>query len=318
MAIQPDDITVATPVAETNVKDEKDVMSITAPADFLEDTKTASTETKVENKAPLDESPEVDEPSRNDVKIESNEEWTDEDQKHLSDRAQKRIRDLNEKAKKADELEAELSQLRSNSQKERFTGTYDNAIKQPLFTPKNQEQIDDSSMEAEPSFNTTGLPWDTTPEQEYEEKVLSPEEYQRDVMSSADILVQARIAQYEKSNEIKSDLAQMERKYPELNPDSPEYSENVSKRLATLFDTQLRTNPNARLSTFVDSIMTLREDKAKESEQKAKASLSARTLEQKSEEALTPHEIEAEPEKPFETLSIEEKEAYLKKVGQWN
>lgn len=318
MAIQPDDITVATPVAETNVKPSDEVMSITAPAEFLEDTKTASTETKVENKAPLDESTETDESSRNDVKTTSDDEWTDEDQKHLSDRAQKRIRDLNEKAKKADELEVELSQIRSNSQKERFTGTYDNAIKQPLFAPKNQEQIDDSSMEAQPSFDNSRLPWDTTPEQEYEEKVLTPEEYQRDVMSSADILVQARIAQYEKSNEIKSDLTQMERKYPELNPDSPEYSDNVSKRLAALFDTQLRTNPNARLSTFVDSIMTLREDKAKESEKKAKASLSARTLEQKSEEALTPHEIEAEPEKPFETLTIEDKEAYLKKVGQWN
>lgn len=318
MATQKDDIKVETPVAETNVKPEKEVMSITAPPEFLEDTKTASTETKVETKAPLDENPTEDEPSRKDVKSVSTDEWTDEDQKHLSDRAQKRIRDLNEKARRAEELELELKTLRGDSQKERFTENYDSAIKQPLFSRNNAEQVEPSFGEITPQTDTSRLPWDTTPqEQEFEEKVLSPEDYQRDVMSSADILVQARLAQYQKSLEIKSDLEKMEQKYPELNPDSSDYSDNVSKKLASLFDTQLRTNPQAKLANFIDSIMTLREDKAKESVKKAQASLSARTLEQKSEEAISPHEIESEPEKPFETLSIEEKEAYLKEKGLW-
>lgn len=319
MATQTDEIKVETPVGEGNKKPEAELMSMTVPTEFLEK-ETPTTETKVENKAPLDESSEEDESSRKDVKITSNEEWTDEDQKHLSDRAQKRIRDLNEKAKKAEELETEVKILRGSKQKEMFLNPYDNAIKQPLWEPKNAKEDNKTSIgELKPQSENPSIPWDINPQEpQYEEKVLSPEEYQRDVLSTADIIVQARLGQYQKSVEIQKDLEKMEQKYEELNPDSPEYSEDISKKLANLFEGQLKANPNAKLSTFVDSIMSLREEKAIDSEKKAKASLSARTLDQKAEEAITPHEIEPEVEKPYETLSIESKEAYLKEKGLWN
>lgn len=323
MAIQTDlNNQAISPVGDEALKPESEVMTMNVPPEMMEESVTPSTETKVEDKAPLEESLKEDEPSREDVKPVSDDEWTEEDQRHLSDRAQKRIRDLNEKANKAAELELELKKFRGESQKERFTGSYDQAIKQPLFTPANppEDVVEDSSLgEQTPQTEASHLPWDLPPqEQQYEEKVLSPEEYQRDVLASADILVQARIAQMQKSAEIKSDLTRMEAKYPELNPDSSDYSEAISTKLANLFETQLRTNPKANLANFIDSIMTLREDKGKESEKKAKESLTARTIEQKAEEAITPHEIEAEPEKPYETLSIEEKESYLKDKGLWN
>jgi len=313
MAIQKDlNKPVETPNGE--VKPESEVMTMNVPAEMMEETPS----TEVENKAPLDEDSKVDEPSREDVKTVSNEEWTDEDQKHLSQRAQNRIRDLNEKAKKADELAEEIKSLRSSKQKERFTGSYEEAIKQPLFDPafpKNSPSLG----EMKPQGDTTQLPWDINPqENNFEEKVLTPEEYQKDVYSTADILVQARLAQYQKQVEIQKDLEKIEVKYPELNPDSEDYSNEVSTKIAELFEVQLKSNPNAKLATFVDSIMSLRESKSKEVEKKVQESFSVRTLEQKAEEAITPHEIEPTPEKPYEKMTIEEKESYLKDKGLWN
>lgn len=315
MAPQPEDIkTVETPVGEE--KPESEVMSMQVSPELLRQTETPSAETKAENKVPLEVDLEEDEPSRQDVKTTASNEWTDEDQKHLSERAQKRIRDLNEKAKKAEELESELQMLR-DSQRNMFVGPYDNAAKQPLFTPSANLDIT-SFGDNKPQSDTSRLPWDTTPQETFEEKVLTPEEYQRDVMSAADIMVQARLAQYKKTVEIESDLKRMEQKYSELNVDSPEYSEDLSKKLASLFETQLRVNPNARLAEFVDNIMSLREEKAQTQAKKAQSQFSARTLEQKSEEALTPHEVEPEPEKPFESLSLDEKEQFLKEKGLWD
>jgi len=323
MATQDDINTMATSVGEGNIKPDEEVMSMTVPPEFLNDstpsteTKSPEKEIKVENKTTSEEYSKEDDSSRNDVKEVSTEEWTEEDQRHLSDRAQKRIRDLNDKAKKAEEMETELKMLREEKQNERFAKTYED-IKKPVTTPKfdlnSYPSFGDILPQIE-SLNQTGSQDDS---QNFEERVLTPEEYQQDVFKAASLVVEQKISEYQKGLEIKEDLKSMEYKYPELNPSSNEYSDTLSRKLGKLFESQLMSNPNAKLGDFVDSIMTMREEKAQNIAKKIQSNISARTIEQKAEEAISPHELDPTPEQPYEELSLDEKEAYLKEKGLWD
>jgi hypothetical protein len=328
MATPTDDIKQdVTTSVETSVGEEKpdsEVMSMDIPAEFLEQAKTPSTETKtpekeekVETKTPTEENSEEDESSREDVKQVSDNEWTDEDQKHLSDRAQKRIRELNEKAKKAEELETELQMLREEKQNELFAKTLD-SIQKPVTPPKFDLNAYPSFGEILPQIENLNQMGNQDDSQNFEERVLTPEEYQQDVYKAASLVVEQKISEYQKGLEIQEDLKSMESKYPELNPKSSEYSDSLSRKLGSLFDAQLKASPNAKLGEFIDSIMNLREEKAKIMAKKVESTISARTIEQKAEEAISPHEVEPEQEKPFEELSLDEKEEYLKGKGLWD
>lgn len=305
MATQPNVDTVEIPTGERKEKPESEVMSMDVPAEFLENETSASE--NEEKKPSSKEDIKSEEPSSDDVKTSPDEDLSEEDQRRLSERTQKRIRDLNEKAKLADQLREENEQLRSK-QEEKFVKQYEDTVNQNLF---GDNPFENPSF-GEQTPNTSRLPWDT-PQQQPEEKVITMEEYQRNVLSTADIIVQARIAQLNKSNEIKSDLEKVESKYSELNPDSDEYSEDISNKISDLYKNQLKADPNVRLSKFVDNIMSLR----KKSEEKGRDMATNKMVEQKAEEAISAHEIEPEPDKPFEKMSLDEKEKYLKEKGLW-
>lgn len=234
------------------------------------------------------------------------------EKKQLSEKAQKRYRTLNKRAKDAEqkalELEEEVGKLRE-AQEERFiSGT-----KPSRFGAGVQSQPMAGSQAQPGKESTSGkIPWqeETPPAQE---RIITEEDYKRDVIGLADNIVRVRLNQYEKSNLIKNDLKDVEGKYSELNPNSVDYSEDMSKKLSELFEVQLRANPNVRLKAFVNDIMTLR----KSGEEKGKAEVTARIVEQKAEEAVTPSEIAPSPETPFEDMGLEEKEKYMKEHGLW-
>ena len=142
---------------------------------------------------------------------------------------------------------------------------------------------------------------------------ITEEDYKREVIQTADYIVRARLGQYEKSNQIKTDLTDVESKYTELNPDSPDYSEEMSDKLSKLFKVQLQSDPNVRLKAFVNDIMSLR----KGGEEKGKSEVTAKVVEQKAEEAVTPSEVAPTEETPFEEMELKEKERYMKEHGLW-
>lgn len=266
-----------------------------------------------EEKPSTEEVIEVSEAPEKVEKLAETEELTEEEKKQLSEKAQKRYRKLDKKAKdaeqKAAELEKEIEKLRE-TQEQRFTI----GIKPPQFEAGKQPltTADSRTQPASQDRPTGQLPWaEKTPPQE--ERVITEDDYKRDVIGLADYIVRARLDQHDKANRIKSDLKDMESKYSELNPDSPDYSVEMSEKLSELFETQVRVNPDARLKTFVNDIMSLR----KSGEEKGKAEVTAKLVEQKAEEAVTPSEVAPPPDESFEDMTLEEKEKYMKEHGLW-
>lgn len=271
---------------ESFVETQEEETSVPEPS--TEESQTASEE---DSEAP--ETPEKAE------ELSGEEELTEEEKKRLSVKAQKRFSELSKKAKRVDELEKEVEASRQQQENE--------------FTADIKSATEAVSQSQAPGR----LPWEADLEKG-EPVELSPDDYKRDVLTTADSLVQTRLAQARrldaKENEIKSDLNTIQQKYEILNPDSSKYDEGLSSKMADLFQVQLRANPNVKLSDFVDTVMEVRQAGKKEGEDE----VSAKLVEQKSEEALSPSEPEVESlQKPFESMSLDEKEKYLKDHGLW-
>lgn len=168
-----------------------------------------------------------------------------------------------------------------------------------------------------PNLQTPGLPWDQ------ENSEVTPEDYQRDVVQTANQIVQAQVANVEfrlrKEQEIKEDYNEIEHKYEELNPESSNYNEELSNKIADLYKTQLKADKKVRLNKFVGEIMSIRH----EGQERGQQQVTARLVEQKAEEAVTSSpETSGESSLDVNALfkdpsRIEEQEAYLKKHGQW-
>ena len=278
------DVKVETPTEEKPVE---------TPAE-----ETPVSEASTEKETVSKEVPEAPETPEKAEKPSEAEELTEEERKKLSVKAQRRYTDLSKKAKRADELEKEVGALRQ--QQDTFMAG---------LGPK---------VPTEPTYQAPPkLPWETeaeaggTPE-------ISPEDYKRDVLTTSDWLVQTRIAQARRLDAreagIKEDLRQIQETHEELNPKSDKYDEELSKKLAGLFNQQLRANPDARLQDFIGTVMSVRQG----GEDKGKQETTAKLATQKAEEALTPSEAEVEDiQKPFEEMDLQEQEKYLKDHGLW-
>lgn len=292
---------VATPEVETSSTEEVTTAKTSESEASTDKSKTTTEEVK-----------EVTETPEKAQKLSETEELTEEEKKRLSEKAQKRYRQLDERAKgaeqKAEKLEQEVEKLRVE-QENRFVGdvnpSYLKGTNQPTPTAVSQEK----PGETQPAK----LPWDSTAPVPGEERVITEDDYRRDVVQTADSIVKTRIMQFEKSNQIKGDLAKVESKYPVLNPDSSDYSEELSVKLSKLFEAQLRANSGTKLKTFVDDIMSLRAG----GEEKGRSEVTTKLVEQKAEEAVSPSEVTPEPKPDFSELGLEEKEAYMKKHGLW-
>jgi len=258
--------------------------------------KTSVPESSTEEQTDLEGEPKTPETPEKAEKPSEEKGLTEEEKKKLSVKAQKRFAELSKKAKQAEVLEKEVKALRETQEKE--------------FTTGIKPEVGATS----PVTGEVGkLPWEAGLGQDQPTEITL-DDYKRDVLTTADWLVQARIGQTEKASEVKSDLADIQKKYDVLNPGSGKYDQDLSRKLAELFKAQFQANPNVKLSSFVDTIMEVRQ-KGKE---EGTAETSATLAEQKAEEALTPGEVESEQiEKPFSAMSLDEKEKYLREHGLW-
>lgn len=213
----------------------------------------AEEETAETESAPVDQtestqgSDELDETEAT-AKVESGEELSDDDISHLSRKAQKRIRRL------ADENKAMREQLRVGL--DGLTAT----------PPYVQAQSQESS-----------LPWDQQTE-------ITVDDYEKAVVSKADAIARARIAEYESRQQLREDISQVKANYPELDPNSGEFDNDLANKVSAHYQRIAKAEPNARLVDFVEDIMSIREKAVEE----GRTVTTAKVVAQAAQQAISP------------------------------
>lgn len=96
---------------------------------------------------------------------------------------------------------------------------------------------------------------------------------------------------------IKEDVKEVESKYPELNPNAPEYDRVLLAKVSTWYKAQFKENNELRLKDFVDEVFALRERGI----EKGRQEVTGKIAKQSAEQALTPSGGRVE------TSSVEEK-----------
>ena len=135
--------------------------------------------------------------------------------------ANQRIRELNAKAKAAEEKAQSLAQ-----RLEELTGSNEPQGYTP-YTPS-----------VEPGSE------------------ISPDQYKQDVMRTADGIVTLKLKQQEAISRIKSESLEAVRKYPELDPDSEHFNKELSDTVTEAVEAVVRDKPySASVSKFVDKLM---------------------------------------------------------------
>lgn len=169
-----------------------------------------------------------------------------------SDRAKNRFQDL---ANKVKEKDAEL-----------------NSLREQLGKNKPGDFLDEDTPSYEPASD----------------KEITFEDYQKHVMSAADNLVKQRMKQYVEQSEriqnFEKGVNALESKYPELNPDSENYDDNLSDTITKLYQKSSKANPDLNVVDFVDSVMNLRTSGMKKGQETASAALAK----QEASQAVTP------------------------------
>ena len=207
------------------------------------------TETPSEEKESKPETPETEE---------GEEEFSEEELARFKEKAQKRIRKLASKAKEVEKLRKELEDLKTQFELLRSG--------EPTF-PVGQEVSE-------------GLPWETPSEP----REVTEEEYQKEVAQTAQKIVQAELARQRRLDRLEQDIKAVEEKYPELNPDSEEFDKELCDSIANWFKGLARSNPDLRLASFVDELMSLRAKGA----EREKSKISAKIAKQAAEQAVSP------------------------------
>lgn len=96
---------------------------------------------------------------------------------------------------------------------------------------------------------------------------------------------------------IKEDVKEVESKYPELNPNAPEYDRVLLAKVSTWYKAQFKENNELRLKDFVEEVFALRERGI----EKGRQEVTGKIAKQSAEQALTPSGGRVE------TSSVEEK-----------
>jgi len=85
---------------------------------------------------------------------------------------------------------------------------------------------------------------------------VSPEQYQADVMRTADSIVNLRIKQSEAVNRINTETSEVMRTYPELDPESDSFDRELSDTVTEAVEAHIRANPySASVKKFVAKLM---------------------------------------------------------------
>ena len=136
---------------------------------------------------------------------------------------------------------------------------------------------------------------------------VTPEQYRQHVMQQADSLVQLRLKQSEAINRITQESVQVERKYPQLDPESDQFDKELSETISDAIEAQVKLNPySTSVKAIADKLMkpylkAISNGVAQEKETIAK---------QVSESALRPTPVR-KVDKTANEMSIAELEAKL-------
>jgi hypothetical protein len=183
--------------------------------------------------------------------------------------AESRIRELNAKAKAAEAKAQSLAQ-----RIEEMTKVQD--IPQATFQPEPGSEI-------------------------------SPAQYEADVTRKADALITLRLKQQDKINEITSESREAVRTYPELDPKSDSFNEDLSNAVTKAVEAHVRADPyKASVKGFVDELMKPYQRAVSKEVGKASENLAK----QVSEAALRPNNVKT-PNKGAGEKTIEELEKEL-------
>lgn len=189
---------------------------VVAQLDSIEEepvTQTVEEETTVEESANLEEkSPEEDEPKTEEPASEPvEEELTEEEKERLSDKTRKEMSKLREKARRADELESELENLKKKE-----------LAREPL-----KEVADVYAKEPEESYR---LPWEPS---------LTPTQAKR--------IAREEVEKERKLTLISEDADFLESEFKELNPTSEDYDPDLASDIYTSFKTRFLSDDSTRL-----------------------------------------------------------------------
>ena len=133
---------------------------------------------------------------------------------------------------------------------------------------------------------------------------ISPEQYKQDVVNTADALVTLRVKQSEAVNRINNEASDAIRTYPELDPDSDSFNEDLSESITDAVEAHIKANPyTASVKNFVAKLMkpykgAVTKEVGKATEQIAKqvteAALKPTSIRkgEKTAEEMTPEELE--------------------------
>lgn len=200
-----------------------------------------------------------------------------EEQVVKSERGQKRIQELAEKANSASQLEKEKQDLEAKL-----------AELEPLVSTKKKS---------------------SDPLREIEE--WSPEltgDYTLDLKTIEERATKKAIeqvqAEREKERTLMRDVVAVEDTYPELKKGSEVFDEDFSNEVVGLFEEVQKLNPDVRLKPFVDRIMRVR----KASINKTKTQTTDAIMQQMRESAVTPSSSGTPQEKDPKSLSLSELE----------
>lgn len=119
-------------------------------------------------------------------------------------------------------------------------------------------------------------------------------------------LVDLKLRQQENTNRVRQEASEAIRSYPELDPDSENFDQELSESVSQATLAKIQADPTASVSEFVDRLM---KPYRRSVEKQASAQKEAITK-QVSKQAVRPTQVQKQ-EKPFSELSIEEMEEKL-------
>jgi len=72
---------------------------------------------------------------------------------------------------------------------------------------------------------------------------VTPDQYRQHILQQADAIVQLRMKQTESLNRIASESSEVERKYPQLDPDNEAFDKELSETITDAIEAQIKVNP---------------------------------------------------------------------------
>lgn len=127
---------------------------------------------------------------------------------------------------------------------------------------------------------TSGLPWDN--QELSEPREVTQDEYEQDLAKKADVIVKARMEQYERKQKLAADIRLLEDSYPELNQDSDRYDKELTDMIVDNYRKISKSDPSTTLASYASSIMSVRE----RSREDGKTEVTSKVVQQAAQQAV--------------------------------